>query len=131
MPPHEPSPIPAASAAASVVDRVQLAQRSGDSPELMRELIELFLSVQPPDMSALRTAVDMRDLARARRLAHKVAGSFASLAMDRLAQQALALEQLAIAGRHVSCAEGFARLESDWKRARAELDALLRELSAA
>lgn len=103
-------------------DRSALMRRIGQNADLLRELLSLFVEVQPKEMGELRQAVDARDAPRTKRLAHKIAGSFASLAMNALARRAMDIERRAATGDVGSCAGLMAELEACFGQVLEELE---------
>lgn len=78
-------------------DRVAFAGRIGEDEATFRELVELFLELEPGRMDALAHAVAGGALDDVRTQAHALAGSFRNMALDRLGERAKALEHAAAA----------------------------------
>ncbi len=69
-----------------------------DHPRLVEELFSAFLEEAPGSLSALREAMDKRDPARVRTVAHSLKGASLGVGADRLADLCRSLEQEALAG---------------------------------
>lgn len=89
----------------------QLAARTGQHGEALRDFAVLLLNHLPAERDALRDAVRSRALDAIAPTAHKLAGSFAALAIDSLVTDALAIEVAASAGDLPHCAELFRALD--------------------
>ena len=108
-----------------LIDVVKLHQRIGRNADLIRDLVSLFLSTQPKDIKSLRRSVEATDVARSKKLAHRIAGAFASLAAEAPAARGLAIERLAAAGKFDICLIEVAELEQQFEKVRQEFSALL------
>ncbi len=95
-----------------LIDFEKLLDRIGRNADLLRDLVSLFLSTQPKDMKSLRQAIDAGELERSKRLAHRMAGSFASMAMEILARRALDIERHAAAADLDACKADVSELET-------------------
>ncbi len=92
-----PRATPAAAVPPSdVLDLAALREHIEDDDELLRELIDLFLENMPSQMTAIETAVSLRDAAAIERAAHALKGALRSLCAVRSGQAAQNLE---LAGR--------------------------------
>lgn len=96
-----------------IVDRSTLFDRVGSSRELLEELTGMYGDQRPALLNQLQEAIDAGDSEMVHRKAHRLKGTFGSLAAERAA---------AIAGRIVDCARN-----SDLAGARKELDHLAAE----
>lgn len=114
-------------AAGPVLDVAQLRDRLGDDDELLADVIRLYLDDYPQRLDAMAEAIHARDFARLRAEAHTLKGSASSLAGGRVADAALALEQVAKTGDIVVAGERLASLAAEAE----QLAAALRELQAA
>ncbi|MFN0305240.1 MAG: Hpt domain-containing protein [Burkholderiales bacterium] len=122
--------IPPIDAAEALIDFDKLQHRIGRNADLLRDLISLFLSSQPKDVRALRQAMDAGDLSRSKRIAHRIAGAFASLAMDILARSALEIEQQAAAGHLDLCKTSMTSLERRFEIVNTQLASELGRLAS-
>ncbi len=104
-----------------LIDFDKLQHRIGRNADLLRDLISLFLSAQPKDIKALRQAIEAGDVSRSKRIAHRFAGAFASLAMEIMAQGALEIEQLAAAGHLDECKTCMTNLEARFEIVKKQL----------
>jgi HPt (histidine-containing phosphotransfer) domain-containing protein len=102
--------------------------RIGDDPQLLREIIELFIELQPQRMQALQHAVATADVAKTQAMAHMLKGAFGSVSMDSLAELAGGLEVCAENGDMTSCSEAMDELVRQFERVMIELSALEQEL---
>jgi two-component system sensor histidine kinase/response regulator len=66
---------PSAVAVEALIDEVRMQTFRDDYPDIVDQLLELFLSSTPPLLDELRTAVDTGDQDELRRTAHKLKGS--------------------------------------------------------
>ncbi len=89
-------------------------------PDLIRELIEIYLSDNAQRLEKAQTAISQADLESLRQAAHGISGASASLGARRVARCAAALETL---GRQL--ANGEAQFD---RRAKADLRQLLEQL---
>jgi len=119
---NTPSPRP------SILDAEQLDQLrelpgSGDGT-LLDELIEIVVRDVPPDLARLRVMVQQRAAAEVAQLAHRVAGSAASLGAISLR---LVLHEIEQAGRKadwVAADRILATLDQEWAGTREALQKL-------
>jgi CheY-like chemotaxis protein len=103
------------------IDRPSLLARMGGDEELMRDVVQLFLTDCPERLAAIRAAIDRGDAVRLRGEAHTLKGAAASLSAAELAEAARALEQIG-AGNTLDGAEGA------WSRLTGAADDALRAL---
>jgi len=80
----------------SVIDQTQIAslreiQQPGD-PDLLTELIDLFLHEAASDIKALAKALQMSDAAQIKRLTHRIKGSSANMGASGMAAISAKLE---------------------------------------
>jgi HPt (histidine-containing phosphotransfer) domain-containing protein len=108
-----------------LIDMANLQHRIGRNADLLRDLVSLFLATQPKDFKSLRRAVEAKDAARAKTLAHRIAGAFASLSAAASAKLALKIEGLAAARKFDSCLIELAELEKQFEQIRLEFAELL------
>jgi len=108
----------------ALFNRESFSERIGDDEETFRELVDLFLDVQPERMDQLARAVASDDYAQMRIQAHALAGTFRNMSLDLLGDCAKALE-LAAAGMEVDAARAaFLELDELFGRAMSELEAV-------
>lgn len=105
----------------SLFDRNALAERMGNDPATQREIIELFLDIQPQKVNELAQAVARDDALHARAIAHSLAGAFRSMAMPKLGDTAKALERAAAGADLDECRTLFLELDELFARVCAEV----------
>ncbi len=113
-------------ASPEVFDRRQAMEATCDDPELLREIVGIFLEDLPRMVSELRNAVATRDKETLRRAAHTLKGSVSVLGGSALAAAAKDLEARARASDLDAWRGGLARVEEEAKR----LVPVLKELLA-
>jgi len=105
-------------------DQASLMERIGHDEHVLRELVEMFLDLQPQRMNELALAVASDDLAAARSRAHTLAGAFRSVSMASLGDLAKALENAASAEDLGECRNVFLELDEAFAHVCEELEAL-------
>lgn len=83
----------------------QLAARTGQQGGALRDFATLLLEHLPREQNTLHDALRDRDSTSIATSAHKLAGTFAALAIDALVTDALAIEVAADTGDLQHCAE--------------------------
>jgi protein-histidine pros-kinase len=131
-----PVPEPVATAASATVgkplfDRAAFLESIGDDPPLFASLVDLFFEVQPPRMAELSAQLSRGTADAARRTAHTLVGSFRTMAMPGLGDQAYGVEEHLKAGRLPEAREAFAQLERAFGSLMVELRAVRAELPGA
>ncbi|MBM3130380.1 MAG: response regulator [Chloroflexi bacterium] len=91
-------------------------------PDIIAQLIALFLSELPTKVAALRHAIEQNDASRLAKAAHTLKGSSANMGARRAAHACLELEQLGKAGDLTGVGDLFARLEQELARAQQALE---------
>jgi two-component system sensor histidine kinase/response regulator len=124
---QEPVPVvvPAALNNLPVFEPAKFEEQVCNDPELMVEIIDLFLQECTGQIEEMRASIASRDYAGLSRMAHTIKGSLASLHAARARQRAQELETAA--GREDGqevCAQLFAALERDLATLEPELLAL-------
>jgi PAS domain S-box-containing protein len=76
-----------------IINRTELMQRMGGDETLLRRLVSVFLSTYPSQLTALREAVDARDVELLRRRAHTLRGTMSLFAAQGAAEAARELER--------------------------------------
>lgn len=104
----------------------ELLDRAGGSPELLREVIGLFLEDAPTLLAAVKAGLAAGDAQGTRRSAHALKGSAANFGAPALVNVARQMEQAAAAGDLAAAAARLAGLEVELQR----LSAALAELAA-
>jgi CheY-like chemotaxis protein len=98
----------AAPPAGAVVDARTALERAGGDPQILQEVVQLFLDDSPRLLGELREAVAASDAARLRRVAHTLKGSIGIFGPSPAADLAARLEAM---GRAGSTAGGAATVE--------------------
>ena len=117
------------------VDRAVLAnlraelQMEGE-PDVIEELVGLFLAGSPATLRALGVAIAAGNAPGVREAAHRLKGSAASLGAGPLAALSGALEKDARAGSVAGAPQLLPALEAEYARVAAALEAEIRELVA-
>jgi PAS domain S-box-containing protein len=93
-----PTPAPAEETPVGVLDEALLVSRVDNDPQLLSDLVELFLVECPRLVDEIRLALDMKDAKAVERGAHSLKGCTSNLAAQMASEAALKLERLARAG---------------------------------
>ena len=126
-PPQVPSSVESGD---SVVDRsAMLAQVDGD-PELLGELVTLFLETYPGLLDDLRHAIRDQASGRVRDAAHSLRGAVANFQVTTAVDLAQSLEVMGRDGDLQGAEARFTRLEIEMKKIEAALAALRLEVAA-
>jgi len=115
----------------SLFDRTTLMDRIGNDEHVLRELVDLFIDLQPQRMNQLAHAVASEEMDLARGYAHTLAGAFRSVSMPLLGDLAKALELAAGREEIADCRRLFLELDTAFARVMCELEALHAEWGAA
>jgi HPt (histidine-containing phosphotransfer) domain-containing protein len=99
-------------------------QEDGE-PDILNELIELFLTEVPPQLVGLREAVEAGDAHSVERIAHTLKGSCGNMGAVRMAALCAELEKVGSSGERRRAPELVERLEAEFDRAHQALDAKL------
>lgn len=91
-------------------------------PDLLRELLDLFLVDTPGNLDAIRSAIAARNPDALRRAAHSAKGSSANLGATVLAKACKDLEDLGRAGTTDGALPLLAYAEAEYRRAAAALE---------
>jgi PAS domain S-box-containing protein len=102
-PPEEPS--------VEVLDEALLVSRVDSDPQLLRDLVDLFLEQCPRLVDEIKVALDRKDAKAVERGAHSLKGCTSNLAAKMAAEAALKLERLAHAGDLVRAESVLPELE--------------------
>jgi HPt (histidine-containing phosphotransfer) domain-containing protein len=108
----------------SLFDRATLLDRIGNDETVLRELVDLFLDLQPQRMNELAHAVASEELERARAFAHTLAGAFRSVSMPVLGDLAKGIELAAKSEEVDECRRLFQELDATFARVIDELQVL-------
>ena len=94
-------------------------------PDILNELIELFLADVPPQLVALREAVEADDAHSVERIAHTLKGSSANLGATEMVAICSELEDVATSSNLSRTPQLLERLEGEFGRARMALEATI------
>ena len=94
----------------------------GRQPDVLKELIELFLEDVPPQLKVLREAEEREDAHGVVRTAHILEGSCGNLGAVRIAAICAGLEEIGRSGDLTAVPELISRLEEEFGRVRAALE---------
>ncbi|HEX5621612.1 MAG TPA: response regulator, partial [Solirubrobacteraceae bacterium] len=84
---------PVALAVEAIIDDARMRSFRDDYPDIVDQLLDLFLSSTPPLLDELRTAVDVGDDDALKRTAHKLKGSCQNIGATFMATLCLSLER--------------------------------------
>jgi CheY-like chemotaxis protein len=126
-----PAPVPAPTAGgaggslpAGAIDWANALERAGGDPELLRELVRLFLTEHPHWLAGLREGLAAsRSAAALRDAAHSLKGALGTLAAQDAFDAALRVEALGRQGSLLGAEETCALLEQELERLRPALTA--------
>ncbi len=113
----------------SVLDGLRELTGEGE-PDILIELVDIFLSDAAERMVLLRDAIARGDANTLERVAHSLKGSSANFGARRMSRLCLELEQVGKQGDIMLAPELFARLELEWQRVGVALRAELLESAA-
>jgi HPt (histidine-containing phosphotransfer) domain-containing protein len=92
------TPAPPEKPPAEVLDEALLMSRVDNDPQLLRDLVDLFLEECPRLVDEIRVALDGKDAKALQRGAHSLKGSTSNLAAKMASEAAFKLERLGQAG---------------------------------
>lgn len=84
---------PDSSATTRVIDMTELADRCFGNPEMIKEMLDLFVSTTAADIQKLSNAVDRAAVQDVHELAHRIAGGALQVCANDLAETARRLEK--------------------------------------
>ena len=88
---------------------------------LLEDVAEIFLKETPDTLASLRGLADRHQQQETTQLAHRLAGSVASLGGEKMQAAAAAVEQSAERGAWPEVPEMLTRLDEEWQRVRSAL----------
>ncbi len=106
-----------------VVAGLRDLQQSGE-PDILAELVELFVSDAAPRLAALREAVENGNAEGIERTAHTLKGSAGNMGARRMSDIASELQDAGVSGDLSAAGALLERLEGEYKRVRPALDEL-------
>jgi two-component system sensor histidine kinase/response regulator len=101
----------------SVLDGLRDLQGEGE-PDILCELIELFLADVPSQLDALREAVQSGDILSVKRIAHTLKGGSRNMGVVRMAAICAELEQIGRSETLAGAPVWISRLEEEFERVR-------------
>lgn len=107
---------------ASILARLRNGQEP-DEPDLVAELIEIFLEHTPSGLAAIREAVATRDSAALNQAGHRLKSGSAQLGARRMSALCAQLEQMGRNGQLDGTEALVVELEAEFERVRDELEA--------
>jgi len=125
--PNIPTHAPPEKPPVEVLDEALLMSRVDNDPQLLRDLVDLFLEECPRLVDEIRVALDRKDAKVLQRSAHSLKGSTGNLAAKMASEAALKLERLAQAGNLVDAENVLRELECQLERLKPALLAVRTE----
>jgi two-component system sensor histidine kinase/response regulator len=108
--PHAPA---MATAEPAVFARQTALDRFNGEEQLLEEVVELFVSDAPNRLADVRTSLEQGDPKRLQNAAHSLKGSAGYVGAERVAAQAMKLEELGRRGDLSAALEAFGQLERE------------------
>ena len=106
----------------SVLESLRELQEEGE-PNILAKLVELFLSDVPPQLAALREAVEAGDAHSVERIAHTLKGSCGNMGAAPMAALCEELQEVSTSENLARTAGLLGRLEAEFGRVRSALKA--------
>jgi PAS domain S-box-containing protein len=125
--PSIPTPARSEEPPVEVLDEALLVSRVDRDPQLLRDLVDLFLEECPRLVNEIRMALDRKDAKGVERGAHSLKGCTSNLAAKMASEAALKLERLAHAGGLVGAESLLAELGCQLERLKPALVAVRAE----
>jgi PAS domain S-box-containing protein len=98
------------------VDMAQLEDVASGDPDMVNQLVTMYLEQTPPKLEALGAAIRTSDAQGVKQHAHSVAGTSASCGMNAIVAPMRALEKMAIEGNLSDAARVFADGQAQFGR---------------
>jgi len=108
-----------------VVDEARLLSEFGDSPEILAELLELFVQHIPPLVEEITSAISAGDARELTRHAHSLEGACSTYGAPRLSAVCRDLEVLGKENDLETAAARLPDLEDEIQRVIESLDAII------
>jgi len=99
-----------------VLDEALLMSRVDNDAQLLKDLVDLFLTECPRLLDEIRAGLDKKEAKTAERGAHSLRGAAANLAAKSTSEAALKVERLAAAGDLAQTESGLQELEYELER---------------
>jgi two-component system, sensor histidine kinase and response regulator len=101
----------------SVLAGLRELQEEGE-PDILKEMVELFLTDVPPHLAALRGAVEAGDAHSVEQIAHTLKGSCGNMGAKRIEALCTELEEIGRSGDLRAAPAWISRLEEEFRRVR-------------
>lgn len=98
----------------SVLESLRELQEEGE-PDIISELVQLFVEDTPPQLAALREAVDASDAQSVERIAHTLKGSCGNMGAVRMAKLCEELQGVGASGNLARVPELLDQLEAEFE----------------
>jgi signal transduction histidine kinase/CheY-like chemotaxis protein/HPt (histidine-containing phosphotransfer) domain-containing protein len=108
-----------------ILDVESTIGRTGESPDFIKELIKIFLTITPKTIENLNAALSSENQDKAEEIAHTLKGSAAALGAERMRIIASHLEELAKSGEWYRALEELKKAEPCFEETFAELEKVL------
>jgi HPt (histidine-containing phosphotransfer) domain-containing protein len=125
--PNIPTHAPVEKPPVEILDEALLVSRVDNDPQLLRDLVDLFLEECPRLVDEIRVALDRKDAKAVERGAHSLKGCTSNLAAQMASEAALKLERLAHAGDLMHAESVLQELECQLERLKPALLAVRQE----
>ena len=125
--PNIPTHAPVEKPPVEILDEALLVSRVDNDPQLLRDLVDLFLEECPRLVDEIRVALDRKDAKAVERGAHSLKGCTSNLAAQMASEAAFKLERLARAGDLVDAESVLKELECQLERLKPALLAVQAE----
>jgi HPt (histidine-containing phosphotransfer) domain-containing protein len=109
----------------AALDRLRALNEEG-GPDLVDEVLTLFLGDAPARVAAVDVALAAGDARGLERAAHGMKGAAATIGAQRFVAVCQQVEQLGAGGRAAEAAPGVATLRAEFETLRAEIERVLR-----
>ncbi len=106
----------------AVLEGLRELQQDGE-PDFLVELIELFLNGIPPQLTALREAIQRDDAGTIERISHALKGSCGNMGARQMVTLCAKLQDAGSSGNFAGAPELLGRLEAEFGRVRLALEA--------
>ncbi len=113
----------------SVLNSAELMSRLGDNPEILREIVGLFLSDYPNYMASIRNAINNSDSEALEQAVHVLKGSLGNMSARNAWKAVVKLENDVKKNDMAAVVETFASLEQEIEKLRDRLLAMIEEYS--
>lgn len=109
----------------AVLESLRELQQDGE-PDILGELVEMFVSDTEPRLAALREAVESGDASGVEQTAHALKGSTGNMGARSMSALAADLQDIGASGDLAGAARKLERLEEEYNRVRPTLAELVK-----